>query len=203
MLRITPNNKLFPPQLREIAGPPKELFISGNFTEDTWQQPIVGIVGSRKVTSYGQAVTAKFAKELAARGVIIVSGLALGVDSIAHKAALVAGGTTIAVLPSGLDTVYPNSHYGLAREIVAKKGLLMSEYTPKSRAFKSSFIARNRLVSGLASALLITEASERSGSLHTANFALEQGKEVLAVPGPITSDTSAGCNNLIKRCMHL
>jgi DNA processing protein len=136
--------------------------------------------------------------DLSKAGIVIISGLALGVDSLAHKSALEAGGLTIAVLPSGLDNIYPASHYGLARQILQQGGALVSEYPSGQTAQKHHFIARNRIASGLGDALLITEAAEKSGTLHTANFALEQGRPVLAVPGNITSPTSAGTNNLIK-----
>lgn len=163
------------------------------------KRPAVAIVGSRKVSPYGKAVTAQLAGELARAGVVIVSGLAIGVDGIAHRAALENGGITIAVLPSGLGNIYPASHHALAQEILEKGGTLVSEYPENARiAFKGNFIARNRIVSGLSDAVLITEAAEKSGTLHTADFALQQGREVLAVPGNITSPTSAGTNNLIK-----
>src|SRR5207244_4380589 len=122
----------------------------------------------------------------------------LGVDAVAHQAALDAGGLTIAVLPSPLEEIYPVSHRRLAMQILEKGGALISEFPEGTPAFRGNFIARNRLVSGLSDALLITEAAEKSGSLHTARFALEQGREVLAVPGNITSITSAGTNNLLK-----
>jgi len=197
MLRIHPSNKLFPQALKDIPQPPRELYVEGNI-EPLLPKPKLTVVGSRKVTAYGRAVTEQLVRGVVARGVVIVSGLALGVDSAAHQATLDAGGQTIAVLPSGLDAIYPSGHTNLARQIVKKGGVLLSEYPPKTITFKTNFIARNRLVSGLSSAILITEAAEKSGSLHTANFALEQGKDVLVVPGPITNPTSAGCNNLIK-----
>ncbi|HLZ14394.1 MAG TPA: DNA-processing protein DprA, partial [Candidatus Saccharimonadales bacterium] len=156
------------------------------------------IVGSRKLSAYGKAVTTLLATELARSGVVVVSGLAIGVDAIAHRAALDAGGLTIAVLPSSICDIYPASHTGLARQIVAQGGALVSEYPGGSRTYPGNFVARNRIASGLGDALLITEAAEKSGTLHTANFALEQGKPVLAVPGNITSPTSVGTNNLIK-----
>jgi len=150
------------------------------------------------VSAYGQAVTAKLASELAKAGVVIVSGLAIGVDAIAHTAALDAGGLTVAVLPAGLDRIYPSSHHQLARRILEQGGALLTEYPPNTRTYPGNFIARNRIASGISDAVLITEAAEKSGTLHTARFALEQGKDVLAVPGNITSPTSAGTNNLIK-----
>lgn len=162
------------------------------------QRPKVAIVGSRKITLYGKQVTAQLTRDLARAGVVIVSGLAIGIDSIAHRAALEAGGLTIAVLPAGLDQIYPTRHHQLAEQILQGGGALMSEYPPGSTPYKGNFIERNRLVSGLANAILITEASLKSGTLHTARFALEQGRDVLAVPGNITSSNATGTNNLIK-----
>lgn len=199
MIHITTGNKQYPTLLSKIHDPPRQLFIESSNWEHLLSMPTLAVVGSRKASAYGRAVTQQLVRGAAARGIVIVSGLALGIDSIAHQAALDAGGYTIAVLPGGLDNIYPSSHYGLAKQIIAHKGALISEYPPKTEAgIKGFYIARNRIIAGLASAVLITEAAERSGSLHTANFALEQGRDVLAVPGPITSDLSAGCNNLIK-----
>ncbi len=162
-------------------------------------RPRVAIVGSRKVTAYGRSVTEKLASELAAQGIVIVSGLALGVDSIAHKAALDAGGITVAVLPSSLSAIYPSAHRQLAKRIVNEGGALISEYPDGTESFKQNFIERNRLVSGLSDAVLITEAAQGSGTLHTARFAKQQGRPVLAVPGNITSPMSYGTNYLIKQ----
>lgn len=197
--KITSNQPGFPSKLTTIGTPPESLFYIGD-TKPLSEKPVVSIVGSRAVTPYGRQITTKFAGELAGRGVAIVSGLALGVDALAHQAALDAGGYTVAVLPSPVEQVYPATNRKLAQRILEQGGALISEYDQDDRteAFKSRFIARNRLVSGLADVLLITEASERSGTLHTANFALEQGRTVMAVPGNITSPTSAGTNNLIK-----
>ncbi len=188
----------FPDILRQIPSPPKELFWIGNHPSAFLDKPRVAIVGSRKISAYGRAVTQRLAGELAKVGVVIVSGLAIGVDSVAHQATLDSGGLTIAVLPTSLDQIYPASHLNLARQIAASGGCLICEYPPGAEAFKSNFIARNRLVSGLADILLITEAAKNSGTMHTASFALEQGRTVMAVPGNINSPGSEGCNNLIK-----
>lgn len=196
--KLTLKSSVFPETLRAIPSPPKELFVIGAKLSKLLQRPRVAIVGSRKISTYGRKITTKIAGELAEQGIVIVSGLALGVDAAAHQAALDVGGQTIAVLPNGLDKVYPASHTQLARRILEQGGTLISEYPEGSVAFKQNFIARNRIVSGLADGLLITEAAEKSGSLHTARFALEQGREVMAVPGNIDSLTSVGCNNLIK-----
>lgn len=187
-----------PIKLRNIATPPNRLYVKGEDVNELLSRPCVTVVGSRKVSAYGKAVTATLAGELAQAGVVIISGLALGVDSIAHKAALEAGGLTIAVLPSPLDRIYPASHGQLAQQILQQGGALVSEYPSGAQVYPGNFIARNRIASGLGDVLLITEAAEKSGTLHTADFALDQGREVLAVPGNITSPTSAGTNNLIK-----
>ncbi len=187
-----------PEKLRNIPNPPKSLFVVGNNVNELLKRPCVTVVGSRKVSAYGKAVTLGLTGELAKAGIVIISGLALGVDSLAHKAALDAGGLTIAVLPTGVDCIYPSGHRDLAMQILQQGGALLSEYPNDTPPMRHQFIERNRIASGLGDALLITEAAEKSGTLHTANFALEQGKPVLAVPGNITSPTSAGTNNLIK-----
>lgn len=196
---ISRDNSSFPSKLKTIYSAPQNLYIAGDVSP-LHTSPVVSIVGSRAVTPYGRQVTQQLARDLSRRGVAVVSGLALGVDSIAHISSLEAGGYTAAVLPSPVDKVYPASHRQLAQKILSAGGALISEYgqDDRSEAFKSRFIARNRLVSGLADVLLITEASEHSGTLHTANFALEQGRTVMAVPGNITSPGSRGANNLIK-----
>ncbi len=190
-----------PTSLRNIHTPPKQLYVSAsadNTFRELMKHPRVAIVGSRRVTPYGHAVTRKFASELAARGVVIISGLAYGVDAIAHQAAVEAGGLALAVLPSPVESVYPAVNRPLAERILRNGGALVSEYPDGMPCLKQNFVARNRIVSGLANALLITEAAEDSGTMHTARFALEQGSDVLAVPGNITSPTSVGTNNLIK-----
>jgi DNA processing protein len=188
----------FPNILRNIVDLPEQLYVISNNWVELLSKPWVAIVGSRKITSYGKVVTAQLATDLARAGVVIVSGLALGVDGVAHQAALEAGGLTVAVLAGGLDYIYPGTHRQLARNIVQKGGALASEYPRGEASYKQNFIARNRLVSGLSRAVVITEAAEKSGTLHTARFALEQGRDVFAVPGNITSSTSVVTNNLIK-----
>jgi DNA processing protein len=187
----------YPPQLKTIPHPPKTIYAIGN-SEILSQEPLVSMVGSRKVTSYGRLVTEQLATDLARQGIITVSGLALGVDSICHKASLRAKGKTIAVLPCGLDKVYPSSHLNLAKEIISSGGAIISEYEEGTPPLKQHFIARNRLVSGLSEGLIITESAKKSGTLHTAKFALDQNKIVMAVPGNINSPNSEGTNNLIK-----
>lgn len=188
----------YPTLLRQIPTPPKQLFWLGTDPAEWLTRPKVAIVGSRKISVYGEASTRKLAGELAGYGVVIISGLAYGVDSVAHQAALAAGGRTSAVLAGGLDRVHPAAHANLARQMIRSGGTIFSEYPIGTPSLKQNFIARNRLVSGLADVLLITEASVSSGTMHTAKFALEQGKTVMAVPGNITSPGSEGTNNLIK-----
>ena len=158
----------------------------------------VAIVGSRHNTRYGEEVAYKMAYELGKKGVVIVSGLAYGIDSIAHRACLDAGGTTVAVLGTAIDHIYPTAHRPLARDIVDKGGAVISEYGPGAKVFpKTSFLERNRIISGLSDIVVVVEAAEKSGSLNTAAHAIDQGKEVFAVPGNITNPYSSGCNKLI------
>ncbi len=187
-----------PEALQKIASPPKQLFCRGASLEELLKRPRVAIVGSRGPTAYGKQVTAQLARELAEQGIVIISGLALGIDAVAHQATLEIGGLAIAVLPGQVDKIYPRTNRRLGEEILAKGGALVSEYAEGEISFKQNFIARNRLVAGLAQAILIPEAAEKSGSLHTARFAVEQGKDVLVVPGNINSKLSVGTNNLLK-----
>ena len=195
--KVLLNASGYPPVLAQMSGAPKELFVAGELDE-LLARPRVAIVGSRHVSAYGRQITTNLAAELAGQGIVIISGLALGVDALAHRAALEAGGLTLAVLPGPIEQIYPSSHTQLARQIVDGGGVLVSEYPDGTPAFRWNFVARNRIVAGLSDALLITEAAEKSGTLHTARFALELGRDVLAVPGNITSPLSAGTNNLIK-----
>jgi DNA processing protein len=195
--KISPLSHNYLQILEPLAKCPKELYIMGDLPEQ--RRVSVAIVGTRKPTAYGKEVTHQLAYSLAKRGVVIVSGLALGVDGLAHTAALEAGGTTIAVLANGLPRIYPAAHQHLARRIMNEGGAVISEYEPDSAARGYQFLERNRLVSGLADAIVITEAAQRSGTLNTAAHALEQGKDVFVVPGNITSPLSAGCNALLKQ----
>lgn len=191
---IVSNTFLSP--LLHIAKPPLELYIEGYIP--TKKVPVVAIVGTRKPSSYGKEVTQKIAFELAQRGVIIVSGLATGIDAIAHSATLEADGITVAVVAQGLHSIYPASNKTLA-ERITKQGAVISEYDMGVEALKHHFLARNRLVSGLADAILVTEAADKSGTFSTVAHAIEQNKEVFAVPGPITSLLSAGPNRLLQQ----
>jgi DNA processing protein len=185
---------LFPKQLLQIPQPPGQLYAMGNLgLQDT-----LAVVGSRAVSEYGREVTNKLVSDVAWSNIVIVSGLALGVDGLAHKAALEAKGPTIAILPGGIERFYPRSHKRLGEEILRKGGLVLSEYEGHTTPRKHHFIARNRLIAGISKAVLITEAAAKSGSLHTAQFALEQGKDVMTVPGSIFHPNRVGCHNLIK-----
>lgn len=161
--------------------------------------PSVAIIGSRKPTPYGKEVTHRIAFDLAKRGVIIVSGLAYGIDAVAHEAALEAGGTTIAILANGLHKIYPATHVGLAQRIIKQGGAIISEQEAGVEAHKYHFLARNRIVSGLVDAVIVTEATHRSGTSSTVAHALTQNKDIFAVPGPITSLLSAGPNRLLQQ----
>ncbi len=184
----------YPTQLMEIEQPPPVLYIRGEIThEDRWA---VAIVGTRQVTAYGRQVTEDLAGVLARNGVTVVSGLARGVDAIAHAAALKAGGRTLAVLGSGVDKVYPPEHRQMAEKILGQ-GALVSDYAPGTPPESTNFPPRNRIISGLSMAVVIVEAGETSGALITGEFAVEQGREVFAVPGNILAPQSKGCNKLI------
>lgn len=198
--KITPVKHEYFSVLDTIPKPPKNMFFIGSIPVN--RIPTVAIVGTRKPTPYGKEVTYMLAHALAKRGIIIVSGLALGIDAIAHKAALEAGGTTLAILANSVDRIYPRSHQGLADQIIASGGAILSEYEPPTEPRNYLFLARNRIISGLSDAVIITESALRSGTLSTATRALEQGKEVFVVPGNITSPLSAGCNALLKQGAH-
>lgn len=194
---LSPENNEFLQIISAIANCPTKLHYMGTLPET--RRPAVAIIGTRKPTRYGVEVTHRLAYDLAKRGIVIISGMALGVDGIAHRAALEAGGTTIAVLGNGLDEFYPKSHRQLAEDIISKGGAVMSEFDPDVPAYPANFLQRNRIVSGLSDAILITEAAAKSGTLNTAGHALEQGKEIFVVPGNITSPLSAGCNGLLRQ----
>jgi len=187
----------FPPLLRAIHDPPPGLFLRGAGAAETLARPAVAVVGARACSGYGAAVARTLARELAAAGLVVVSGLARGVDAEAHRGALEAGGITVGVLGCGVDRDYPAAHAELARRI-AERGLVVSEYAPGVEPAPWRFPARNRIIAGLSAAVAVVEARERSGALITADLALEEGREVFAVPGEITSALSAGTNDLLK-----
>lgn len=201
--RITPDEHIFSQRLVHIANPPKSLCYMGKLPETN--TPVVSIVGSRKPSAYGKEVTERLATDLAKAGCVIVSGLALGVDCIAQKAAIEAGGTVVAVVPNELPDISPRTNYQLAMSIIERGGAVVSEWMKGDNKIVNrwSFLERNRLVSGLADGIIITEAAERSGTLNTASHALNQGRDLFVVPGNITSPLSAGCNTLLKQGAYL
>jgi DNA processing protein len=186
----------YPRRLKEIEQPPPVLYLRGSLLPaDEWT---VAIVGTRRITAYGRQVTEEIATTLARSGVTVVSGLARGVDSVAHKAALDAGGRTIAVLGSGVDVIYPSEHRSLAERMIAS-GAILSDYPPGTAPDGVNFPPRNRIISGLSLAVIVVEAGQQSGALITAEFAADQGRDVFAVPGNINAPQSAGCNALIQQ----
>ncbi|MBI2644976.1 DNA-protecting protein DprA [Candidatus Uhrbacteria bacterium] len=196
---ITDQDAQYPPLLKQIYNPPWILYYRGTLPEkDTW---CIGIVGTRKMTAYGKTVTPRIVTELAEQGVTTVSGLAFGIDACVHMHTLHAHGKTIAVLASGIDahSVYPAAHRSLAEEISEQGGMLCSEYPPDTVPQTFFFPLRNRIISGLSRGVVVIEAGETSGALITARYALEQNRDVFAVPGPITSYMSVGPNELLKK----
>ena len=194
---LTPADEAYPPLLRGIHSPPLVLYGRG-LLPDFGRQPVIGVVGTRKITTYGQRVTDMLVGDLAREGALIVSGIAEGCDAAALNAALDAGGLAVAVLPCGLDVNYPTITLSLRRRIVDNEGALLTEYPYGERVGKGTFHVRNRLISGLCNGVCVTEAPARSGSLITARYAREQGRDVFAVPGALTSPNSAGVHGLIK-----
>ena len=188
---------VYPSSLREIYDPPIVLYVKGAWAE-CLDQPCIGVVGSRKCSTYGQNAAMMLARDLAQRGLTVVSGFARGIDAAAHRGALDAGGRTVAVLGTGIDEVYPRDHKKLAEEILAGGGALVSQFPLGTPPVSENFPYRNRIISGLSLGILVVEAAENSGSLITARLAMEQNREVFAVPGNITSRNSFGTNYLIK-----
>lgn len=193
---LTWEDDLYPPRLKEIDQPPPVLYVRGAIkNEDFWS---VAVVGTRRVSAYGRQVTEEIGSYLASNGVTVVSGLARGVDAIAHQSALKAGGRTLAVLGCGVDRIYPPEHVQLAGKMIAN-GALVSDYAPGTPPDASNFPPRNRIISGLSMATVVVEAGETSGALITAQFAIDQGREVFAVPGNILAPQSKGTNRLIAQ----
>jgi DNA processing protein len=195
--RLRRRDAAFPFLLSAIHDPPPELYLRGRGGPAELSRPAVAIVGARACSSYGRSVARSLARELAAGGLVVVSGMARGVDGEAHRGALDAGGVTIAVLGCGIDRDYPAAHAELARRI-CERGLVVSEYEAGVEPAPWRFPARNRIIAGLCRATIVVEARERSGALITADFALEEGRDVLAVPGEITSALSGGTNALLR-----
>jgi DNA processing protein len=187
----------YPPLLRAIPDPPPTLWLRGEAPIELLARPAVAIVGARACSSYGRSVARSLGRELAAAGLVVVSGMARGIDGEAHRGALDVGGITVAVLGCGIDRDYPAAHRDLAGRII-EKGLIVSEYESGIEPAPWRFPARNRIIAGLCAATVVVEARERSGALITADFALEDGREVMVVPGEITSAVSAGSNALLR-----
>jgi DNA processing protein len=188
---------VYPSSLREIYDPPIVLYVKGAWSE-CLDQPCIGVVGSRRCSTYGQNSALMLARDLAQRGMTVVSGFARGIDAAAHRGALEAGGRTVAVLGTGIDELYPRDHKKLAEEILAAGGALVSQFPLGTPPVSENFPYRNRIISGLSLGVVVVEAAENSGSLITARLAMEQNREVFAVPGNITSRNSFGTNYLIK-----
>lgn len=187
----------YPPLLREIYAPPLVLFVRGKLPNE--EQPMLGVVGARKASLRTAAFIERLSKGAAERGVVIVSGLAYGIDAAVHKGALAArDGVTIAVLGTPLDRIYPSAHRWMAEEIVARGGALISTYPQGTPVFPSNFLERNRIIAGMSRAVFVGQAGARSGSLATARFALEENREVLALPGDVLDEGFAGSNRLLR-----
>ncbi|MBP7476441.1 MAG: DNA-processing protein DprA, partial [Pyrinomonadaceae bacterium] len=182
---------------REIDDPPPVLYVKGDW-QACFEQPCIGVIGSRKCSTYGENASEMLSRDLASRGITVVSGLARGIDSAGHRGAIRGQGRTVAVMGTGIDTVYPRENNGLVREILESGGCLVTQFPLGTPPLKDNFPYRNRIISGLSLGVLIIEANERSGSLITARLAMEQNREVMAVPGNITSGNSFGTNYLIK-----
>src|SRR5688572_16894097 len=187
----------YPTLLREIADPPITLYVKGDW-QTCFEQPCVAVIGSRMCSTYGENASEMLARDLGSGGIGVVSGLARGIEAAAHRGAIGGGGKTIAVLGTGIDNVYPRENTRLVREILESGGALVSQFPLGTPPLKDNFPYRNRIINGLSLGVLIVEASERSGSLITARLAAEQNREVMAVPGSITSGNSFGTNYLIK-----
>ncbi len=187
----------YPALLREIDDPPPVLYVRGDW-HSCFDQPCIGVIGSRKCSTYGENASEMLSRDLASRGITIVSGLARGIDTAGHRGAIRGQGKTVAVMGTGLDSIYPKENNGLVREIIAAGGCVVTQFPLGTPPIPENFPYRNRIISGLSHGVVIVEASERSGSLITARLAMEQNREVMAVPGNITSRNSFGTNYLIK-----
>jgi len=195
VVAVTKFSSNYPEKLKSVEMPPFILYCIGD--TGLLSSNCFAVVGTRKMTNYGRQVTEKFSKDLCKAGFVIVSGLATGVDTIAHESALEYGGKTIAVLAGGFDEIYPPTNFNLSKQI-EQKGLLISEFKPSEKSESYYFPIRNRIIAALSQGVLITEADEKSGAMHTKNYAIDNGIDVYAIPGSILSPTSRGTNNLIK-----
>ena len=193
---FTIEDDIYPQCLKEISNPPLKLYYKGNL-DLLKDERLIAVVGTRNPSSYGKLCCEYMVKKMTSANITIVSGFAKGIDSIAHKTSLLAGGKTIAIIASGLDIVYPASNLSLYREI-EEKGLILSEYEAGVKPFKFNFPQRNRIIAGLSKGIIVVESKDRGGSLITADLALEFNRDVYAVPGDVFSEYSKGCNNLIR-----
>lgn len=193
---INKDEKNYPSLLEEIQNPPRSIYVLGNLPDEN--VPRIAIVGTRKATMEGRSIAREMAKKLSALNIVIVSGLAMGIDTAAHEGALAGNGKTLAVLGRGLDEIYPRQNENLAKKIIESGGAIISEYPPSAPALPRQFLERNRIVSGLSMAAIIIEAPAESGSLVTARLAAEQGREVFVVPGPINHPNYRGSHRLIR-----
>jgi len=190
----------YPPQLLELIDAPICLYVKGKINLYDWKNMmLLAVVGTRQPTAYGKQLAKKFAFELTQAGVTVISGMAIGVDALAHEGALQAKGKTIAVLGCGVDMIYPPSNRWIYEKILKNNGLIISEFPPGHLVMKGLFVARNRIISGISAGVLVIEGAKDSGALITARYAAEQGREVYAVPGPISSSLSAAPNSLLKQ----
>lgn len=190
-------DKLYPSLLKEIYAPPPLLYYRGQLNAQSFTLPLA-VVGSRKITNYGKHVCQNLVRELVNNNLTIISGLALGIDALAHEIALDNNGQTIAFLGCGVEQIYPRENHKLGEKILAQNGLLISEFPPQTIPFKTNFPRRNRLIAGASLGVLVIEAGEKSGALITARYGLEENREIFAIPGPICNKNSLGTNNLIK-----
>lgn len=194
---ISIDDERYPNSLRNIYDPPISIYVKGNI--NILNNQSIAIVGCRNSSNYGNNVAMKFSYNLSSNNVSIISGLAMGIDKYAHLGAIQANGKTIAVLGNGLDTIYPLENKGIANKILQLGGVIISEYPLGTKPLKMNFPARNRIISGMSKGVLVVEAQEKSGTLITVDFAIEQGKEVYVIPGNITSKNSVGTNELIRQ----
>lgn len=195
---LKPGQEDYPQRLAGIKKPPEKLFYQGDLDTSIFDR-CLGVVGTRSMTDYGKEVADKFVRPVAQAGITIVSGFMYGIDAAAHRACLDVGGKTIAVLGCGIDIIRPKRHAELKEKIIGSGGLMVSELPDDHPAFRWTFVKRNRIISGLSQAVLVVEAPKKSGALITADCAFDQGREVLAVPGPVTSSVTEGTSELIKK----
>lgn len=197
MIKIDKKDEIYPNLLSKIKNMPEQLYVKGNI--QLLNKPAIAIIGTRKNSSYGERMTIKFARELSEYGLTIISGMAIGIDTIAHKETIKSGGQTIAVLPSGFEHIYPKENIELYNQILENDGLIITEYEEKVEADSEKFIERNRIVSGMSIGILVIEGGVRSGTSVTARLAKEQGKKVFCIPSSLENSKGITPNNLIKK----